>query len=94
MAIDKFESIRAFTKVVEAGGFAAAAREMGLSRSVVNKYVIQTGKRSRYAITTTQYPAGHADRNRSCLLRSLSADSERVGRSDFCSHRVTGKAHR
>lgn len=41
MAIDKFESIRTFTKVVEAGGFAAAAREMGLSRSVVNKYVIQ-----------------------------------------------------
>ena len=39
--MDKFESIRAFTKVVESGGFAAAARQMGLSRSVVNKYVIQ-----------------------------------------------------
>ncbi len=38
--MDKFKSIRAFTKVVEAGGFAAAAREMGLSRSVVNKYLI------------------------------------------------------
>jgi len=32
--------MRAFTRVVDAGGFAAAAREMGLSRSVVNKYVI------------------------------------------------------
>ena len=39
--MDKFESLRAFTRVVEAGGFAAAAREMGLSRSVVNKYVHQ-----------------------------------------------------
>lgn len=39
--MDKFESIRAFTKVVEANGFAAAAREMGLSRSVVNRSVIK-----------------------------------------------------
>ena len=38
--MDKFESIRAFTQVVNAGGFAAAAREMGVSRSQVNKLVI------------------------------------------------------
>ena len=38
--MDKFESLRAFTKVVEAGGFAAAAREMDVSRSAVNKLVI------------------------------------------------------
>jgi DNA-binding transcriptional LysR family regulator len=38
--MDKFESIRAFTEVVEAGGFAAAARRMGLSRSAVNKLVM------------------------------------------------------
>ncbi|MDX2240803.1 MAG: LysR family transcriptional regulator [Leptolyngbyaceae cyanobacterium bins.302] len=38
--MDKFDSIRAFTQVVNAGGFAAAAREMGLSRSAVNKLVI------------------------------------------------------
>ncbi len=37
--MDKFESIRAFIKVVESGGFAAAARKMGLSRSAVNKLV-------------------------------------------------------
>ena len=39
-AMDKFESIRAFTQVVESGGFAAAARKMGLSRSAVNKLVL------------------------------------------------------
>jgi DNA-binding transcriptional LysR family regulator len=38
--MDKFESLRAFTQVVISGGFAAAAREMGLSRSAVNKLVI------------------------------------------------------
>lgn len=38
--MDKFDSIRAFTQVVDSGGFAAAAREMGMSRSAVNKLVI------------------------------------------------------
>lgn len=38
--MDKFERMRAFTRVIEAGGFAAAARQMGLSRSAVNKLVI------------------------------------------------------
>lgn len=38
--MDKFECIRAFTQVVAANGFAAAARKMGLSRSAVNKLVI------------------------------------------------------
>lgn len=38
--MDKFESLRAFTQVVKSSGFAAAARELGLSRSAVNKLVI------------------------------------------------------
>jgi DNA-binding transcriptional LysR family regulator len=38
--MDKFEQMRAFTQVVVSGGFAAAARTMGLSRSAVNKLVI------------------------------------------------------
>ncbi len=38
--MDKFASLQAFAQVVEANGFAAAAREMGLSRSAVNKLVI------------------------------------------------------
>ncbi|MEM1245934.1 MAG: LysR family transcriptional regulator [Acidobacteriota bacterium] len=39
--MDQLQSMRAFIKVVEASGFAAAARDMGLSRSVVNKAVIR-----------------------------------------------------
>jgi DNA-binding transcriptional LysR family regulator len=39
--MDKFACMLAFTQVVEAGGYAAAARRMGLSRSQVNKLVTQ-----------------------------------------------------
>jgi DNA-binding transcriptional LysR family regulator len=38
--MDKFQSLRAFTEVVREGSFAAAARKMSLSRSAVNKLVI------------------------------------------------------
>ncbi|MBT9315670.1 LysR family transcriptional regulator [Leptothoe spongobia] len=38
--MDKFAAIHAFVQVVEANGFAAAARDMGMSRSAVNKLVI------------------------------------------------------
>ena len=39
--MDKFESMQAFVEVVNHSGFAAAGRQMGLSRSVVNKLVAQ-----------------------------------------------------
>lgn len=39
--MDKVEGMRAFVQVVATGGFAAAARELGVSRSAVNKLVIQ-----------------------------------------------------
>ena len=38
--MDKFASMEAFAQVVRSGGFAAAARKMGVSRSTVNKLVI------------------------------------------------------
>jgi DNA-binding transcriptional LysR family regulator len=40
VAMDRFESLRVFVKVVEHGGFAAAARDLQLSRSAVSKAVI------------------------------------------------------
>jgi DNA-binding transcriptional LysR family regulator len=39
--MDKLTSIRAFTRVVQHGSFAAAARALRLSRSAVSKYVIE-----------------------------------------------------
>lgn len=38
--MDKFECLKAFTAVVEEGGFASAGRKLLLSRSAVNKFVI------------------------------------------------------
>ena len=45
--MDRLQSMRAFAKVVEKSGFAAAARDMGLSRSAVNKSVIGLEKELR-----------------------------------------------
>ena len=68
--MDKFHSIRVFSRVVEAGGFAAAARDMGLSRSVVNKSVInlenalgaQLLRRSTRQVTPTETGLAFYDR--------------------------------
>ena len=68
--MDKIDSMRAFTQVVEAGGFAAAARQMGLSRSVVNKAVInlenrlgtQLLRRSTRRVTPTETGLAFYDR--------------------------------
>ncbi|RED43765.1 LysR family transcriptional regulator [Aestuariispira insulae] len=38
--MDKLSGIRAFVRVVDEGGFAAAARQLGLSRSQINRAVI------------------------------------------------------
>lgn len=68
--MDKFESMRMFTRVVDAGGFAAAARDLGLSRSVVNKHVIsleqtlgtQLLRRSTRQVTPTETGKDFYDR--------------------------------
>ena len=68
--MDKLDSMRAFTKVVEMNGFAAAARAMGLSRSVVNKSVInlenelgaQLLRRSTRKVTPTETGLAFYDR--------------------------------
>jgi DNA-binding transcriptional LysR family regulator len=68
--MDKFKSMRAFSRVVEEGGFAAAARQMGLSRSAVNKAVIkleeelgtQLLRRSTRKVTPTETGLAFNDR--------------------------------
>ncbi len=69
------DGIRAFVRVVEAGGFAAAARDMGLSRSVVNRHVIQLEnelgtqllRRSTRQVTPTETGMAFYDRCRQIL---------------------------
>lgn len=72
--MDKFESLRAFVQVVDAGGFAAASRKMGLSRSAVNKLVmnledalgVQLLQRTTRKVTPT--PTGLAFYDRSIAI--------------------------
>jgi DNA-binding transcriptional LysR family regulator len=82
--MDKFESMRAFTQVVASGGFAAAAREMGLSRSTVNKLVIalenelgvQLLHRSTRVVTPTE--TGLAFYNRCVAILADISEAERA----------------
>ena len=80
--MDKFESMQAFVQVVEAGGFAAAARQMGLSRSAVNKLVlnledalqVQLLQRTTRKVTPT--PTGLAFYERCVTLLADLAEAE------------------
>jgi DNA-binding transcriptional LysR family regulator len=81
--MDKFEGLRAFTQVVMAGGFAAAARNMGTSRSAVNKLVIalenelgtQLLHRSTRVVTPTE--AGLAFHERCMEILASLEEAER-----------------
>jgi DNA-binding transcriptional LysR family regulator len=81
--MDKFEQMRAFTQVVVSGGFAAAARQMGQSRSTVNKLVIalendlgaQLLHRSTRVVTPTE--TGLAFYERCVEILSSLEDAER-----------------
>lgn len=80
--MDKFSSLTAFTKVVEEGSFAAAARALGLSRSQVNKSVInleehlgvQLLNRTTRAVAAT--PSGQAFYERARAILSDLAEAE------------------
>lgn len=80
--MDKFASLNAFRHVVIAGGFAAAARDMGLSRSQVNKLVIgledglgvQLLTRTTRSVSPT--PAGEAFFDRAQAILNDLAEAE------------------
>jgi len=80
--MDKLSSVRAFTKVVEHGGFAAAARELRLSRSAVNKYVIELEQelgvqllaRTTRRVTPTENVQAYYERCRAILADLEEAD--------------------
>jgi DNA-binding transcriptional LysR family regulator len=82
--MDKLTSIRAFTRVVQHGSFAAAARELRLSRSAVSKYVIELEQElgSQLLVRTTRSASptenGHAYYER-CI--AILADLEEADRA-------------
>lgn len=81
--MDKLDSMRAFTEVVDAGGFAAAARQMGLSRSQVNKLVInlednlgvQLLQRTTRKVTPTDTGLAFYERCRAILAEVAEAEA-------------------
>ncbi|MEL7029499.1 MAG: LysR substrate-binding domain-containing protein, partial [Pseudomonadota bacterium] len=80
---DKFASLEAFVSVVEEGGFAAAGRALGKSRSQVNKAVIGLEDRlgvqllNRTTRVVSPTPAGRAyyDRARTALGELAEAET-------------------
>jgi DNA-binding transcriptional LysR family regulator len=73
--MDRLQGMRAFVRVVEEGGFAAAARVLGLSRSVVNRSVsgledelgAQLLRRSTRRVTPTETGRAFYERSRRIL---------------------------
>lgn len=80
--MDRFASLTAFVKVVDEGGFAAAARVMGLSRSQVNKLVIGLEERlgvqllNRTTRSVAATPTGLAFYDRAQAILSDLAEAE------------------
>jgi DNA-binding transcriptional LysR family regulator len=80
--MDKFARLRAFTKVVEERGFAAAGRTLALSRAQVNKLVIDLEEdlgvhllnRTTRTVSTT--PAGRAFYERAQTILNDLAEAE------------------
>jgi DNA-binding transcriptional LysR family regulator len=80
--MDKLQSMRAFAKVVQRGSFAAAARELRLSRSAVSKHVIDLEQdlgaqllvRTTRSASPTEYGQAYYERATAILADLEEAD--------------------
>lgn len=80
--MNMFEGMRAFTQVIESGSFAAAARQLGRSRSQVNKLVagledhlpVQLLHRTTRQVTPTDTGLAFYDRCRAILADVADAE--------------------
>jgi DNA-binding transcriptional LysR family regulator len=82
--MDKFAALKAYATVVEKGGFAAAARELGRSRSAINRLVIalETGlgaqllNRTTRSVSPTAQGAAFYERTQAILATLAEAESD------------------
>jgi DNA-binding transcriptional LysR family regulator len=80
--MDKLDSLKAFTKVVQHGSFSEAARELRLSRSAVSKYVgeleqqlgVQLLVRTTRSVSATESGLAYYERARAILADLEEAD--------------------
>lgn len=81
--MDKFAGLRAFCQVAESGGFAPAARKLGLSRSQVNRMVIHLEDELGVSLLTRTTrrvnltPSGQAFHERARAILAELAEAER-----------------
>lgn len=82
--MDRFQELMAFTAVVEAGGFTAAARRTGDSQSAISKCVsalekrlgVQLLNRSTRSVTLTDHGRKYYERTKPLLDEMAQADGE------------------
>jgi DNA-binding transcriptional LysR family regulator len=82
--MDKFEALRAFVEVADEGGFAAAARELGTSRSAISRLIaaledqlgVQLLNRTTRKTTLTESGATYLERAR--IILSELNEAERL----------------
>ncbi len=82
--MDRFENLRVFAAVIEAGGFTAAAQQLGLSRSATSKHVQQLEQRLGARLldrTTRRVSATAAGRAFYEQCRRILAELEEAERS-------------
>ena len=82
--MDRFSELRAFAAVIEAGGFSAAARETGQSRSAVNRLVMALEERLGVQLlhrTTRSVSANSSGRALYERARQLLDDLDEMERS-------------
>ena len=71
--MDELAAIRMFVRVVEGGSFAAAARRLGVSKSVITKRVKELEDQAQGPAPRALDAAADADRRRRQLFRALRA---------------------
>ncbi|MGH6893340.1 MAG: helix-turn-helix domain-containing protein [Dongiaceae bacterium] len=69
--MDRLGAMRTFRAVVEAGGFSAAARRLGLSKAAVSKQIAELEGHFGTALLHPHDPAAECDRCRPSLFREL-----------------------
>jgi predicted subunit of tRNA(5-methylaminomethyl-2-thiouridylate) methyltransferase len=79
--MDRVSSMQSFVKVVENGGFAAAARQLNLSPSLVTTHIKSLEDRLGVRLLRPKYTQGQPHRSWSGLLRAMFANSRRDRRS-------------
>ena len=77
--MDRFQAIASFVRVAEAGSFTKAAMQLGLSRALISRRIMDTETRLGVQLFNRSNSKRQPHRRRQVLSRPLQADSRRHG---------------